>query len=99
VLVTESRDMLREWSPLDGKSQFETREKDFFFRRGGWGDVRTRGRGGGGGREWVSDSEGLEDACDDGAIDEEGDGVVNAADACVKDVRRAGMWTVFEGAV
>jgi hypothetical protein len=49
VLVTESREMLRKWSAEEeGKSQFETRENDFFFRSGGGGPCKTRGRGGGG---------------------------------------------------
>jgi hypothetical protein len=76
-----------------GNNQFETREKDFFFRRGGRGGWRTRGRGGGGGRLRSGDLnlEGEGD-CDCG-------GVVKAADASVNDFRRVGMWTVFEGAV
>jgi hypothetical protein len=50
----ESRELTRECaSVVDGNSQFETREKDFFFRRGGWlaclGWMRTSGRGGGSG--------------------------------------------------
>ena len=32
-------------------------------------------------------------------VAEEGEGVVNVAEASEKDFRRAGMWTVFEGAV
>jgi len=73
--------MLREW--VSGNSQFETREKDFFFRSGGW--ERTIGRGGGGrssvlvvGMVW---------------------GLLNAADASLKDLWRVGMCTAFEGAV
>lgn len=96
MLVIESKDILRVCS--DGKSQPETfPEKDFFFRRGGCGDCRTRGSGGGGGRAVVcSGREGGRDE----TKDEDGEGVVNAADASVKGVKRAGMWTgVFVGAV
>jgi len=70
----------------EGKSQLETREKDFFFLRGGCGDWRTRGRGGGGGRE-RSGRDGGRDEIED----EEGDDMVNAAEASVNGVRRAGM--------
>jgi hypothetical protein len=92
-LVIESKEMFRLCS--EGKSQCETfPEKDFFFRKGGCGDVRTRGRGGGGGRGVTcSGREGGRDETNE----EEGEGVVNAAEASVKGVRRAGMWTVFEG--
>lgn len=88
--------MFRECS---GKSQLETREKDFFFRRGGRGAWRTRGRGGGSGSSWLS--EGLETGLGklEGEEDCEVGGVVKAAEASVKDFRRVGMWTVFEGAV
>ena len=66
--------MLRLCSGL-GNNQFETREKDFFFRRGGYGAWRTRGSGGGGGRvfsllAWVA---------------------LKAADASVKDFILVGM--------
>jgi hypothetical protein len=92
----ESRDMFLACSEEgleEGKSQFETREKDFFFRKGGCRDWRTRGRGGGGGRARSGRDGGREE------MEEEGEGVVNAAEASVKGVRRAGMWTVFDGAV
>jgi hypothetical protein len=78
-----------------GNNQFETREKDFFFRRGGWGGWRTRGRGGGSGR--FGEVEGLGKL--EGEDDWDWGGVVKAADASVNDFRRVGMWTVFEGAV
>ena len=61
----------------------ETREKDFFFRNGGWERVIGSG-GGGGSSRW----------------DERDDwGLLNAADASVKDLWRVGMWTALEGAV
>lgn len=90
MLVTESREIFRECS---GNNQFETLENDFFFLRGGCGAWSTRGRGGGGGK-LRSDLEDLE-----GEEDWDCGGVVKAADASVKDFRRVGMWTVFEGAV
>lgn len=80
-----------------GKSQEETLEKDFFFLKGGCGALRTRGSGGGGGRvswSWCPGREGGREE-----VAEEGEGVVNVAEASEKDFRRAGMWTVSEGAV
>ena len=97
----ESRDIFLACSEEgleEGKSQFETREKDFFFRKGGCEDWRTRGRGGGGGRE-RSGRDGRREVREEEEEGEEGEGVVNAAEASVKGVRRAGMWTVFDGAV
>lgn len=96
MLVTVSMEIVRlcgvassEFSE-EGKSHFETLEKDFFFLRGGWGigACRMRGRGGGGGR--VEES-----------LPSYGDGGwdVNAKEDSVKDFRRVGMWTGFEGAV
>lgn len=70
-----------------GKSQLETLpEKDFFFLRGGCG-CRTRGRGGGGG----SARSGREGGREEIVVVDEGDGVVNAAEAWVNGVRRVGM--------
>ena len=88
--------MLRECS--DGKSQPETFPlKDFFFRRGGSGAWRTRGSGGGGGSAVVCSGR---DGGREETIEEEGEGAVNAAEASVKGVRRAGMRTVcFTGAL
>lgn len=68
----------------EGKSQFETREKDFFFRSGGGGDWRTSGSGGGGGRARSRREGRFEDV-------EDGEGVVKAADASVNDLRRVGI--------
>lgn len=74
ALVTESKEALREWS--EGKSQLETREKDFFFLKGGRTPaLRTRGRGGGGiGREVLV-------LCGDAVIV-----VVKVADTSLKDL-------------
>lgn len=83
--------MLREWSPEAGNSQFETREKDFFFLRGGCGDCKTSGNGGGGGMDRSGRVDGREEAMD-------GDGDVNVADASVKGTKREGIWT-DDGAV
>lgn len=80
--------MFRECS-APGNNQFETLEKDFFFRRGGWGAWRTSGRGGGGGRARSIRLGGV------GGVD----GVLNAADASVNDFNRVGMCTVLDGAV
>lgn len=89
----ESREILRLCS--DGNSQPETLPlKDFFFRSGGWGDWRTRGRGGGGGRAVTCSGR---DGGREETTEEDGEGVVNAAEASVKGVRREGMCTVFEG--
>lgn len=93
----ESWDILRLCSGesvKDGNSQFETRENDFFFLRGGCGCCKTRGSGGGGGRARSGRDGGREETNED-----DGEGVVKAADASVKGVRRAGICTVFEGAV
>jgi hypothetical protein len=82
----------------DGKSQPDTfPEKDFFFLRGGCGDCRTRGSGGGGGRAVVCSGR---DGGREETKEEDGEGVVNAAEASVNGVKRAGMCTgVFVGAV
>ena len=87
ALVTESNEVLREWS--EGKSQLDTLEKDFFFLRGGRTPaLNTRGKGGGSiGREMSV---------------LEGEAVIvveKVADASLKDLWRIGIWTVLEGAV
>lgn len=68
-----------------GNNQFDTREKDFFLRSGGFeGACKTSGRGG-------------ESTCGriGGAVF-----TLNAADASVNDLARNGMWTVGrDGAV
>ena len=93
MLVTDSKEMLRLCS--EGKSQPETLPlKDFFLRSGGWGAWRTRGRGGGGGGAVTCSGR---DGGREETMEEDGDGVVNAAEASVKGVRREGMWTVLEG--
>lgn len=95
-----SREMVRECSDAGGggagerESQLETREKDFFFRRGGCGGWRMRGRGGGGRSSRRGDfggGEGKEVEAEDEDEDEK------VAEASVKDFRRLGMWTVFFG--
>lgn len=79
--MTESRELVRPCSlDTEGKSQVETREKDFFFRRGGC-DCRTSGRGGGGGSA-RSRRDGVCEPAEDG-------GVVNVADASVNDLFRS----------
>jgi hypothetical protein len=89
LLVTESREILRLCSvEVAGKSQFETREKDFFFLKGGGAAWRISGSGGGGGSERserLRRDAGFEEASG------EGEGVVNAADASVNDFNLAGI--------
>jgi len=97
VLVTESSEMLRACSPDEdeGNSQFETREKDFFFLSGGCGDWRTNGRGGGGWRD-PSERPGHEGGPEEPESD--GEGVLNAAEASLNGLS-VGIGAVFDGAV
>ena len=80
--------MLREWSveEVENDNQFETRENDFFLRRGGRVGVRRmRGRGGGG-RGWSCAGSG-------------GAGVLNAAEASENDFARTGTVNDLDDAV
>jgi hypothetical protein len=89
--------MVRECSEGGGdrESQFETREKDFFFLSGGCGAWRTSGKGGGGRSSRKGDFGGGEGK----ELDVE-DEAEKVAEASVKGVSRLGMWTVFfSGAV
>lgn len=91
-----SSEMVRECSDVveERESQFETREKDFFFLRGGccWS---TSGNGGGGRSSRRGDFGGGEGG--EMVVDEDAE---NAAEASVKDFKRIGMCTVFfDGAV